>query len=67
MPLLHCDDCHHEWEGSKNSKCDWCGGKAYVLANETQFEKFVKYDLHRIIHIWKSRFKKEHNDMKNKP
>jgi|WetSurMetagenome_2_1015567.scaffolds.fasta_scaffold06458_14 hypothetical protein len=53
MPLLHCKDCHHEWEGNKSSRCDWCGGKSYILQEESSFEKFVKYDMQRIIDAWK--------------
>jgi len=39
MPLLHCDNCHHEWEGEKGSKCDWCGGGSYVLELRTALER----------------------------
>ena len=39
MPLLHCEDCHHEWEGSRDSKCDWCGGESYVLEPQTSLER----------------------------
>jgi hypothetical protein len=52
MPLLHCKDCHHEWEGKKSSRCDWCGGKSYVLQEVSDFEKFVRYDLRRIVKEW---------------
>jgi len=41
MPLLHCIDCHHEWEGSKTSKCDWCGSKGYILEEKTSLEKLI--------------------------
>ena len=40
MPLLHCNKCHHEWEGDKSSKCDWCGGGSHILEPKTSFEKF---------------------------
>ena len=41
MPLMHCMDCHHEWEStSDNSLCGWCGGGAYVLDPKTPLEKF---------------------------
>jgi len=43
MPLMHCIDCHHEWEStSENSLCDWCGGGAYVLESKTSLEKFCE-------------------------
>ena len=50
MPLLHCKECHHEWESApidlfdvKGQKiCDWCGCKEYtILAKETSLEKFI--------------------------
>ena len=53
MPLLHCTRCHHEWEGSKKSLCDWCGGDSRILQEESDFEKFVRYDLKRILAQWK--------------
>lgn len=41
MPLMHCMECHHEWEStSDRSLCDWCGAGGYVLEKETHFEKF---------------------------
>jgi len=40
MPLLHCVNCHHEWEGEKSSKCNWCGGGSYILEPKTALEKF---------------------------
>lgn len=43
MPLLHCNECHHEWEcTTKKPKCNWCGGDFYILEKQTSFEKFVK-------------------------
>ena len=54
MPLLHCKKCHHEWEGQKDSKCDWCGAGSIILQYESDFEKFVKYDLQRILDAWKA-------------
>jgi len=42
MPLLHCKDCHHEFEWNEIRSCDWCGGDSYVLEEETSFEKFMK-------------------------
>lgn len=43
MPYLHCNRCHHEWEGHKNSKCDWCMSNGYVLEKETPLEKAIKF------------------------
>lgn len=42
MPYLHCNHCHHEWEGSKKSKCDWCGSSSYILEEQTPLEKTIK-------------------------
>ncbi len=33
MKLLHCNSCHHEWEGREGSTCNWCGGSSYVLTS----------------------------------
>jgi hypothetical protein len=52
MPLLHCTKCHHEWEGDKCDMCDWCGAHGKVIAEETQFEAFLKSD------FWKELSKK---------
>jgi len=41
MPILHCHICDHEWEGRKGGLCDWCNGPSYVLAEETEFERFI--------------------------
>ena len=41
MPLMHCNKCHHEWEGSKRSKCDWCSSKGYILEEKTPLEKLI--------------------------
>lgn len=42
MPLLHCKECQHEWEGNKDSKCAWCGGESYILEEHTALEKAIK-------------------------
>lgn len=34
MKHWKCDDCHHEWDGSR-TECDWCSGKGSVLAERT--------------------------------
>jgi rRNA maturation endonuclease Nob1 len=41
MPLWHCTGCHHEWEGSRISKCDWCGHDGYVLRTKTDLERML--------------------------
>ena len=53
MPLLHCKECHHEWESAPievfeykgQTKCDWCGSKSYTLEEKTTLEKFVENGL----------------------
>lgn len=27
----HCNSCHHEFAGTDDTKCDWCGGSSYLL------------------------------------
>ncbi len=41
MPLLHCNKCHHELEGNKDTKCDWCGSKTYILEDKTALESML--------------------------
>jgi hypothetical protein len=41
MPILHCDACHHEWEGAATSRCDWCGDSSHVLEEQSPLEKMV--------------------------
>jgi hypothetical protein len=41
MPLLHCQHCHHEWEGRRESVCDWCGSSSFVLSETTPFESAI--------------------------
>jgi len=49
MPLYHCKECHHEWEGDKEAlTCDWCEGEAYVLDETTPLEDLIK-------EIWRER------------
>jgi len=39
MPLMHCMECHHEWESTtEESLCDWCGAAGYVLEEKTELE-----------------------------
>ena len=42
MSLLHCEKCHHEWEGEKDSKCDWCGEDSYILKEKTALEEMIE-------------------------
>jgi hypothetical protein len=42
MPVLHCDECHHEFEGQFGKKCGWCGAGSYMLAEQTELERFIK-------------------------
>lgn len=42
MPLLHCNACHHEWEGKAESKCGWCGAESYVLQPKTGMEMMLE-------------------------
>lgn len=63
MPLLHCNSCHHEWEGRLNSKCDWCGDSGNVLEEKTSLERFMEGDLKGFIERWK----KERLNIKPEP
>jgi hypothetical protein len=42
MPLLHCNNCHYEWEGNSNSKCDWCGSSGYSIELQTSLERCIE-------------------------
>lgn len=45
MPLVHCPNCHHEWETSAPDKdlCDCCEAPAgRILEEETPFERFLR-------------------------
>jgi len=40
MYILHCKECHHEWESAEdNGICDWCGAGSYFLS-EHHFDVF---------------------------
>jgi hypothetical protein len=41
MPILHCKECHHEWEGSADSKCDWCGAGSTILRDRSELEQML--------------------------
>ena len=43
MPLLHCNLCHGEWEGEKDSTCYDCGAGGYILAEQTPLEMSMKH------------------------
>lgn len=43
MPLMHCEDCHHEWETIETkSLCAWCGAKGYILEEKTSLDRFME-------------------------
>lgn len=42
MPYLKCKKCHHEWEGTKSSKCSWCAAGGEILEEKTPLEKMVE-------------------------
>lgn len=45
MPLWHCNNCHHEWEGSDTSRaCDWCHGSGRIIAEKTPLEQMLARD-----------------------
>ena len=41
MPVLHCDDCHHEWEGNANTRCAWCSAAGHVIAPQTSVARML--------------------------
>jgi len=44
MPYYHCSKCHHEWEGSQERVCDWCGAVAgRVLEEKTPLERMIMW------------------------
>ena len=51
MPLLHCKECHHEWEGMPDEKCDWCGAESFTLEEQTPLDKLLadKENLARLV------------------
>lgn len=45
MYLLHCKECHHEWEScEKIGTCDWCGAGSYLLQEH-------HFDINKILKI----------------
>lgn len=43
MPLLHCSECHHEWEATNEEEvCDWCGAPGFVLEEKTELERMLE-------------------------
>jgi Cys-tRNA synthase (O-phospho-L-seryl-tRNA:Cys-tRNA synthase) len=57
MPLFHCDECHHEWEGGV-AVCDWCGAGGHVLVKKTPLEAMIE-DLPAIMKKLKERKRDE--------
>lgn len=41
MPLMHCNHCHHEFEGSTIDPCGWCNSPAHIIQEQTSFEKML--------------------------
>lgn len=38
MYLLHCTECHHEWESPhEQENCNWCHAPSYVLTTIKPF------------------------------
>jgi len=63
MPYVHCSNCHHEWECSKDctGKCDWCGSPVgEVLEDKTPLERMLESPilehLKDLRKIWTARF-----------
>lgn len=46
MPLLHCSNCHHEYESYnedwEHDLCDWCGSTPYLIKEKTELELMVE-------------------------
>lgn len=44
MPLYHCNNCHHEWEGMRTPTpiCDWCKSEGHVIEETTPLELSIK-------------------------
>jgi len=46
MPLLHCSNCHHEYESYEKDwekdLCDWCGHIPYLIKEKTELELMVE-------------------------
>lgn len=41
MQLYKCVNCQHEWEGTYEHDCEWCGGESYILDTITPLGAFV--------------------------
>ena len=62
MPLLHCNKCHHEWEGNPISKCDWCNNDGYILEEKTVIEEaFFGEHIREVIKMFRD-WRKERNE-----
>lgn len=38
---LHCNTCHHEFQGKEGTKCDWCKADSYILS-QVEIPSFTK-------------------------
>lgn len=66
MPLLHCSNCHHEYEGIDYKEiCDWCGSPGYIIDEKTPVEKMCEEIEKTGVHNWLDNIKKEIKDEKN--
>ena len=60
MPIYHCTECDHEWEGCKNhAKCDWCGADGYVLEEKAPIEKLFTQGLKNYLKLLRDMKKEE--------
>jgi hypothetical protein len=43
MPLYHCNECPHEWQGTTYDLpvCDWCGAVEHVIQEMTELERML--------------------------
>ena len=42
MPLIHCNKCHHEWEGAAQGRCGWCNSDGYILEEKASLERWAE-------------------------
>lgn len=66
MPLLHCSNCHHEYEGiDDHDTCDWCGSTGYIIEDKTPLEKMAKEITKTGVENWLDNINKEIEHEKN--
>lgn len=48
VQAVKCSQCHHEWQRVKDESanslvdsCDWCGGDAFVLEEDTSWTQLM--------------------------